>query len=247
MNISRSACAPHALRAISLAGAEHKSPVEWGARAPGAGGQFRKWEWPAESPLAALPKPTGFVQAEAATAGWFIGGYGTAEDGTTRPVCWDWEFRAADMLPPGAKSGVIVAADPDCGPEVTGLGGSVPIVGGSEHYRAAFWPNPPRNTIVDLHPIAPEYVASSVYAVRWEGARVQQVGMAVYEPVGLPAQRSCHAMAWRGSALTATDLHDLLPEQFLQSTATFIDEAGNIAGAAQDADGVWHAVFWART
>jgi hypothetical protein len=53
-------------------------------------------------------------------------------------------------------------------------------------------------------------------------------------------------MAWCGSAESAFDLHDLLPEQYVQSTATFIDAAGNVAGGAQDADGVWHAVFWAR-
>jgi hypothetical protein len=130
---------------------------------------------------------------------------------------------------------------------VTGLGGSVVDGGGNGLYRAAFWPNPPENRIVDLHPASPRYVASSVYAVRSVGADMRQVGMAVCAAAGDRENRSCHAMAWCGTAASAFDLHDLLPDEYLQSTATFIDAAGNVAGAAQDADGMWHAVFWART
>jgi hypothetical protein len=247
MNISRAACAPGALCAISLFLAAEAPPVECGPLVSGGGGQRRAYDWPSNSPLAKLPTPAGFVEAAAATAGWFIGGYGTAADGTTRPVCWDWAFNATDMLPPGAASGVIVAADPDGDLEVTGLGGSVVDAGGNGLCRAAFWPNPPRNTIVDLHPASPDYLASSVYAVRAVGGEMRQAGMAVCGGAGVRRDRSCHAMTWRGTAASAFDLHDLLPDEYLQSTATFIDLAGNVAGAAQDVDGVWHAVFWART
>ena len=248
MNISRAACAPTALRAISLAGADHAPSAAWTMPASNGAGRLRAWDWPADSPLADLPVPAGFVHAAAATAGWFIGGYGTSADGTTHPVCWDWAFNAMDILPSGATSGVIVAADPDGGLDVTGLGGSVVESGGNGLYRAAFWPNPPQNIIIDLHPASPAYVASSVYAVRCVDADMRQAGMAVVCPAPGPyADRSCHAMAWSGTAASAFDLHGLLPDEYLQSTATFIDEAGNVAGAAQDANGIWHAVFWART
>ena len=246
MNISRAACAPGALCAISLIQAVGDPPVEWGTLVSRRGGQIRAYDWPSNSPLAELPAPAGFVEAAAATAGWFIGGHGTAEDGTTRPVCWDWAFNATDMLPPGAASGVIVAADPEGDLEATGLGGSVVDAGGNGLYRAAFWPNPPRNTIVDLHPTSPEYLGSSVYAVRAVGDQMRQAGMAVRAVAGGRPTRRCHAMTWCGTAASAFDLHDLLPEEYVQSTATFIDAAGNVAGAAQDVDGMWHAVFWAR-
>jgi hypothetical protein len=247
MNISRMACAPADLRAISLA-QDYQSPsAAWAMPAFNNGATHRAWDWPAASPLADLPMPAGFVRAAAATAGWFIGGYGTASDGATRPVCWDWAFNPTDMLPRGATSGVIVAADPDGGLDVTGLGGSVVEAGGNGLSRAAFWPNPPQNMIVDLHPASPDYVASSVHAVRCVGAQMRQAGMAVVCPAPGPhGDRRCHAMAWYGTAASAFDLHALLPDEYLHSTATFIDEAGNVAGAAQDVNGVWHSVFWAR-
>jgi hypothetical protein len=256
MNISLAACAPNVSYATSVAApasdlgageyeeAVTTNEVVW---APAGGARLRPWDWPAGSPLADLPMPPGFSRVAAATVGWFIGGYGTAADGTMRPICWDWEFNPTDMLPRGTIGGVIVAADPAGGLEVMGLGGSVVIEGGNGQYRAAFWPHPPVNKIVDLHPARPGYVASSVYAVRCVDGAMRQAGMAVISAARGRAGAHCHAMVWCGTAANAIDLHDLLPAHFLQSTATSIDGAGNISGAAQDAGGVWHKVHWART
>jgi hypothetical protein len=75
--------------------------------------------------------------------------------------------------------------------------------------------------------------------------RMQQAGVAVINTIVCerPVMR-WHAMVWCGAADSAMDLHGLLPDHFVQSTATAIAADGHITGAAQDSDGMWHAVGW---
>jgi len=53
-----------------------------------------------------------------------------------------------------------------------------------------------------------------------------------------------HAELWKGTADSALDLHDLLPDHLTSSTAYSIDAAGNIYGIAYESDATPHAVEW---
>jgi hypothetical protein len=53
-----------------------------------------------------------------------------------------------------------------------------------------------------------------------------------------------HAKLWKGTADSVIDLHELLPDDVVHSTAYSIDAADNIYGPAYESDGTLHAVEW---
>lgn len=89
-------------------------------------------------------------------------------------------------------------------------------------------------TCVDLHPDG--FLYSEAYAV----CNGQQVGSGHLDF----SLNSGHALLWSGTAESVTDLHLLLPEIYVSSSASDIDEFGNIVGTATLADGTSHAVIW---
>jgi probable HAF family extracellular repeat protein len=62
---------------------------------------------------------------------------------------------------------------------------------------------------------------------------IQQVGIA-----------NNHAFLWNGSANSYVDLSVFLPAGFTSSSATGIDNYGNVVGYATDSSGNNHAILW---
>ena len=108
-------------------------------------------------------------------------------------------------------------------------------VEGDGYTRALLWQGS-AESVTSLHPDG--LLASTAYATNG----TQQVGFG--ETAGLPS--TAHALRWSGTKDSAFDLHSLLPEEFSEgnSIAYDIDAEGNIAGAAQRADGSTVAILW---
>jgi hypothetical protein len=87
---------------------------------------------------------------------------------------------------------------------------------------------------VDLNP------ADFVYSQASDTNGSWQVGYGYGEGTG----GEKHASLWNGTPESAVDLHDFLSTEFVSSTATGIDERGNIVGNAFDAWGYSHAFLW---
>ncbi|HTZ69254.1 MAG TPA: hypothetical protein VMB71_01250 [Acetobacteraceae bacterium] len=203
-----------------------------------------------------LPRPTGFTQAAATAiansgesqASSRIGGYGTAANGQTHPIVWVSNgaggYTATDVLPGNGVSGVIVAGDPlqfAINKKTNAFGGSMITASTGGQYHAAIWYGPNWSDVVDLHPAKGNFTSSSVYAERVLTDYTVEAGLAA-KSKGRNTVWS--AMVWRGTAGSAVNLGKKLPAGFSQSTATGIDNIGNIVGAALDASGVWHVVTW---
>jgi hypothetical protein len=206
-----------------------------------------------------LPTPTGFNQAVATSLaqslGLYIGGYALNAGQSVHPIMWaegnSTNFTPVDLLStlPGSTSGVIVAGTWD---SLDG-DGSLPVFAGSVtttasngEWHAALWVPYAQGTTgigYDLHPAGSKYLASSIYAMRLLNKNtVYEAGLAV---TVRGRKTAWHAMVWQGSAASASDLNGKLPKgEFIQSTATGIDELGNVEGAAEDKSGVWHEVYW---
>jgi len=126
------------------------------------------------------------------------------------------------------------------------FGGSVTTTSSNGEWHAALWVPYAQGTTgvgYDLHPAGSKYLASSVYAMRLLNKNaVYEAGLVV---TAKGRKTAWHAMVWQGSAASATDLNGKLPKgEFIQSTATGIDELGNVEGAAEDKSGIWHEVYW---
>ncbi len=104
--------------------------------------------------------------------------------------------------------------------------------------HAALWSGT-ADSFVDLHPEG--YLQSSARGLNAEF----QVGVGEF-PVfenGELVVSFRHALRWSGSADSVLDLHNFLPDDFTGSTATGIDENGNILGFASIGVST-HAVMW---
>jgi hypothetical protein len=206
-----------------------------------------------------LPTPNGFNQAVATSLAQglslYVGGYAFVSGGALHPFVWSEQntttYSPIDMLStlPGSTVGVIAAGTWDClcdNGALPAFAGSVKTTSSGGNWHAALWipfAGGGTGNGYDLHPLNTKYVASSIYAIRLlNNNLVYEAGLAV---VGKGRYARAHAMVWKSSAATAVDLHAKLPlGQFVQSTATGIDELGNVEGAAQDYGGVWHEVYW---
>jgi uncharacterized membrane protein len=51
-------------------------------------------------------------------------------------------------------------------------------------------------------------------------------------------------LLWSGTAQSAVDLQQFLPDGYTSSHASAIDAQGNIVGGARDASGNGHAILW---
>lgn len=203
-----------------------------------------------------LPRPAGFTQATATAiansgesqATSHIGGYGTAANGKTHPIVWVSNgaggYTARDVLPGTGVAGVIVAGDPlqfAINGKTNAFAGSLITTTSGGQYHAAIWYGKNWSIVVDLHPANGNFTTSSVYAERVLTDYTVEAGLAA-KPKGSGTVWS--AMVWRGTAASAVNLGRKLPAGFTQSTATGIDNIGNIVGAALDTSGVWHQVTW---
>jgi hypothetical protein len=57
--------------------------------------------------------------------------------------------------------------------------------------------------------------------------------------------KALHALLWKGSAQSAVDLEQYLPNTYTSSEAYAIDSAGDILGSAYSTTtATWHAVVW---
>jgi hypothetical protein len=203
-----------------------------------------------------LPRPAGFTQAAAtaianpgesqATA--HIGGYGTAANGQVHPLVWVADgqggFTVRDVLQANGVSAVIVAGDPfqfAVNKKTNAFAGSAITTTSGGNYHAAIWNGVNWTKFTDLHPLKNGFISSSVYAERVLTDYTVEAGLAAKN-----TRRGTvwSAMVWRGTPGTAVNLGKRLPAGFTQSTATGIDNIGNIEGAALDASGVWHDVTW---
>jgi hypothetical protein len=205
-----------------------------------------------------LPTPSGFNQAVATSLaqsfGLYIGGYALTAGQTLHPIMWaegnSTTFTAVDLLStiPGSTSGVIVGGTWDSLDDdgsLPAFAGSITTTSSNGEWHAALWIPYAQGTLgvgYDLHP-GSKYTASSIYAIRLLNKNtIDEAGLAV---VGTGRHAKWHAMVWQGASASATDLNGKLPKgEFVQSTASGIDELGNVEGAAEDTGGIWHEVYW---
>jgi hypothetical protein len=207
-----------------------------------------------------LPIPPGGFYSAAATSiaqglSLYVGGYAVA-NGEVHPFVWSetnsTTYTPTDMLPliSGSTAGIAAAGTWDClctDGALPEFAGSVMTASSGGNWHAALWIPFAGGTGVgyDLHPLNTKYSASSIYAIRLLNKNVvYETGLAI---AGHGRRARWHAMVWKGSASTATDLNRKLPVgQFSNSVATGIDELGNVEGSALDNSGVWHDVYWPK-
>ena len=110
--------------------------------------------------------------------------------------------------------------------------GIVSFPGPGSAYKAALWYGTAESMVM-IHPDG--YSSSVIY----DASKNFQVGY------GLNGSTT-HSMIWQGTAESAIDLHSLLPEGYVSSTAYGVDDFGNIVGIAyhQDSPSFGHAVLW---
>lgn len=103
---------------------------------------------------------------------------------------------------------------------------------------------------IDLHPTDSVYTFSEANAMTGASARFAtgvQVGVVAYENDSF--QFVEHAAVWFGSSDSFIDLHAMvvasLGAEFQWSSATGVDEYGNIYGTAHDGQGNFRSVQWA--
>ena len=177
--------------------------------------------------------PRGFTSTEAlsTSAGLQVGyGSGPATGGNNHALLWRGSAGSVVDLHPlgfddseawGTSGGLEVGY------------GSGPFTGGHDH--ALLWRGT-GGSVVDLNPRG--FTESQAYGTSGE----EQVGEG-YRP---PAPGG-HALLWHGSAASVVDLHVFLPPWFSQSSASGIDEAGNVIGTASgSSSGTTHAILWKR-
>jgi hypothetical protein len=81
-----------------------------------------------------------------------------------------------------------------------------------------------------------ELIGTEVYGTNG----TQQVGSGLGSATG----DNRHALLWSGGADSFVDLHQFLPNGFIESYAQSIDGYGNIVGYARDSSYITHAILW---
>lgn len=107
-----------------------------------------------------------------------------------------------------------------------------------QYNQAAIWTGP-EHDFINLHPAGYD---QSVVTACWGN---QQAGSVQTNSAANPLFLSVsNAALWSGTAESVMDLHLLLPEIYVSSSASDIDAFGNIVGTATLADGTSQAVIW---
>jgi hypothetical protein len=155
-------------------------------------------------------------------------GYGTVTGNREHALLWSGTPQSyIDLQPTGFSGSYASAVD---GGQQVGYGGGSAT---ANYVHALLWSSTP-DSYVDLNPSG--FTMSRAYGV----SGGQQVG----EGLGSATGNYSHALLWSGTADSYVDLHGFLPEEYISSTASDIDSAGNIVGYATTADGASHGVLW---
>lgn len=202
-----------------------------GSGSPPKGGEHALlWRGSAAS-VVDLHPPHGFEISEAhgTFGGEQVGfGYGAATGGASHALLWRGTADSmVDLHPRGFSDSYALATS---GGEQVGRGriiaSSTP---GGSTFRALLWRGT-ADSVVDLNPRG--VTRSSAQGTNGE----EQVG-----------DGDGHALLWHGSAASVLDLSTFLPPGFKISSASSIDAAGNIVGAASIThDSPSHAFLWKR-
>ncbi len=146
--------------------------------------------------------------------------------GETHAFLWSGTAESAiDLHPQGYWQSVAygVSGTHQVGEVVDDPSGPLP------RYRATLWEGSAESRI-NLHPSG--YFASIALGISGD----RQVGYGTTKSDGT----RFHALTWNGSRESVIDLHQFLPTGFTTSSASGIDEQGNIVGQADGFAVLWH-------
>ena len=166
-------------------------------------------------------------------------GWGThKESHQDRALLWyGTAASAVDLHPTGYSSSYANGVSENGGmSEQVGWGGKA----GSGTLHALLWRGSAAS-VVNLNPSGLGFFYSEAHGVSVGGEEPALVGQ-----VGFGRGSGTHALYWRGTAASATDLHNFLSAEHESSYAYDISSTGDIVGTAVTNMGVSRPVLWER-